>query len=126
MGYFYLTNLSVTIGKSAHARHDTKNVVVERIDAYLGRAAAKDRVERNRELERRLVDTREVARARRLVLLGAKSERVDVDTRGRRAAVVLEGLDTIEVRSLTLLEAVLSVELKFADLNRVLALAANT
>ena len=87
----------VGVRKTAHARHDAEHVVVERIDANLRRAVTRDRVERDRELERRLVDTREVTRAGRLVLLGAESERVDVDTRGRRAAVVLVRLDLVEV-----------------------------
>jgi len=116
----------VGVRKTAHARHDAEHVVVERIDANLRRAVTRDRVERDRELERRLVDTGEVTRAGRLVLLGAESERVDVDTRGRRAAVVLVRLNLVEVRALTLREAILAVELELGNLNRVLALAANT
>ena len=74
----------------------------------------------------RLVDAREVARAGRLVLLRAQRERVHVDTRRRRAAVVLEGLHLVEVRALTLREAVLTVELELGNLNRVLTVAADT
>ena len=57
------------------------------------------------------------------MLLGLEREGVDVDTRGRRARVVLEGLDLVEVRPFTLREAVLAVELELRDLNRVLAFA---
>jgi len=46
------------------------------------------------------------------VLLRAKGEGVHVDTSIGAAGVVLEGLDDIEVRSLTLREAVLAVKLK--------------
>ena len=115
----------VAVRKTTHAAHDAEHVVVERIHADLRRAAARNRVERNRELERGLVDTREVARARRLVLFGAENERVNVDTRAWRAAVVLVGLDFVEVRTLTLREPILAVELELTNLNRVLALAAN-
>ena len=45
------------------------------------------------------------------MLLGAKGEGVDVDTSVGVASVVLEGLDKVEVCSLTLREAVLAVKL---------------
>jgi len=115
----------VAVREATHARHDAEHVVVERVDADLRRARARDRVERDRELQRGLVNAREVARAAGLVLLGAQRERVHADTRGRRAAVVLVRLDLVKVRSLTLREAVLAVELKLGNLNRVLALAAH-
>ena len=115
----------VAVRKTTHAAHDAEHVVVERVHADLSRACTRNRVERNRELERGLVDTREVARAAGLVLLGAERERVHVNTRRRRAAVVLVRLDLVEVRTLTLREAVLAVELELTDFNRVLALAAD-
>ena len=40
----------VAVREAAHAGHDAEDVVVERVDAYLGRASAGDRVERDREL----------------------------------------------------------------------------
>ncbi len=116
----------VGVSKTTHARHHAEHVVVERIHADLRRTRARNRVERHRKLERRLVDTREVARAGRLVLFGAKRERVHADTRGRRARMVLVGLHLVEVRTLALREAVLPVELELGDLHRVLALAADT
>jgi hypothetical protein len=58
-----------------------------------------------------IVNAGEVARARGLVLLGAKSERVNVDTSVGVASVVLVGLDKVEVCTLTLREAVLAVKL---------------
>jgi len=54
------------------------------------------------------------------VLLRAKGEGVHVDTGVRAAGVVLEGLDGVEVRSLTLREAVLTVKLKLGNNHRVL------
>jgi len=116
----------VAVRETTHARHHAQDVVVQRIHADLRRARARDRVERDRQLERGLVDTREVARARRLVLLGAQGERVNVDTHRRRTAVVLVGLDAVKVGALTFREAVLAVELQLGNLNRVLALAADT
>ena len=114
----------VAVREATHAAHDAEHVVVERVYADLGRASTRNRVERNRKLERGLVDTREVARAAGLVLLGAEGERVNVDTRARRAAVVLVRLHLVEVRTLALRETVLAVELELTNLNRVLAFAA--
>jgi hypothetical protein len=54
------------------------------------------------------------------VLLGAKGKGVHVDTGIGSTGVVLEGLDNIEVGTLTLREAVLSVKLKLGSDNRVL------
>ena len=116
-------NCLVGVGKAAHAGHDAEHVVVDGVDADLGRALGLDRVDRQRQVQRRLVDAREVARARRLVLLRLQGKRVHVDAHRRRAGVVLPRLHLVEVASLTLVEAVLSVELDLGDLHRVLALA---
>ena len=59
------------------------------------------------------------------MLLGAESEGVHVDTSGGSAAVVLVGLDAVEVGALALSETVLAVELELGNLNGVLAFAAN-
>jgi hypothetical protein len=116
----------VAVRQATHAGHHAQHVVVHRVDAHLGRAARAHRVHADRELERGLVDTREVAGARRLVLLRLQGKRVHVDTLGRRARVVLERLHAGEVAALALREAVLAVELELGNLHRVLALAANT
>jgi len=63
------------------------------------------------ELERGVVDTREVARARRLVVLGGDGERVGVDARGRHVREVLVRLHPVEVVAAALLEPVVAVEL---------------
>ena len=60
------------------------------------------------------------------MLLGLESEGVHVDTSGRSASVVLVRLHAVEVGTLALREAVLTVELDLGDLNRVLALALDT
>ena len=67
-----------------------------------------------------VVDTGEVAAAGWLVFLGAKSEGVHVDTGVGAAGVGLVGLDEVEVGTLTLGEAVLTVELKLGSDHRVL------
>ena len=46
------------------------------------------------------------------MLLGLESERVDVDADRRDVRVVLEGLDLVEIATLTDLEAVVAVELE--------------
>ena len=111
----------VRVGKAAHARHDTEDVVVGRVDTDLGGLGARDGRVREDKLKGSVVNAREVARARRLVLLRAKGERVDVDARVRGAGVRLERLDEVEVGALTLREAVLAVKLELGGDDRVLA-----
>ena len=111
----------VRVGKAAHTRHDTEDVVVGRVDTDLGGLGARDGGVREDKLEGGVVNAREIARARRLVLLRAKGERVDVDARVRGAGVRLERLDKVEVGALTLREAVLAVKLELGGDDRVLA-----
>jgi len=113
----------VGVGQAAHARHDAEHVVVDGVDAHLGRALLLDRVDGQREVERGLVNAREVARAAGLVLLGLEREGVHVDAHRRRAGVVLPRLHLVEVAALALVEAVLAVELHLGNLHGVLALA---
>ncbi len=115
----------VGVREAAHAGHDAEHVVVERIDADLRSAGTSDSVQGHRELEGRLVNAGEVAGAGRLVLLRAQREGIHVDASGRRAGVVLVGLDAVEVGAFTLSESVLAVELELGDFHGVLALAAN-
>ena len=67
-----------------------------------------------------VINAGEVATSGGLVLLRAKGEGVDVDTSVGGTGVVLEGLDNIEVRTLTLGEAVLAVKLELSGDDRVL------
>ena len=111
----------VRVGKTTHARHDTKDVVVGGVDANLGGITATDSVVRDNKLEGGVVDAREIAGARRLVLLRAKGERVDIDAGVRGAGVELVRLDEVEVGALALREAVLTVKLELGSDNRILA-----
>ena len=67
-----------------------------------------------------VINAGEVATSGGLVLLRAKGEGVDVDTSVGSTGVVLERLDNIEVRTLTLGEAVLAVKLELSGDDRVL------
>ena len=71
-------------------------------------------------MEDSVINAREVARSRWLVLFGAKGKRVYVDTCVGGTGVVLEGLDNVEVAALTLGETVLAVELELGSYDGVL------
>ena len=75
---------------------------------------------RENKLKGRVVDARHVAGARRLVLLRAEGERVNVDAGVRSTGVVLARLNQVEVGALTLREAVLAVKLELGSDDRVL------
>ena len=106
----------VAVRETAHARHDAEHVVVHRVHTDLrAKTSRTNRVVGERKEERRVINTREVARAAGLVLLGLEGKRVDVDADRGDVGVVLVGLDQVEVASLTLREAVVTVEL---DLRR--------
>jgi len=103
-----------------HSRHNAKHIVIYGIHTDLGSRRARDRGGGEDQLKDGIVNAREVARAARLVLLGAERERVHVDARVGGTRVVLEGLDNVKVGTLTLREAVLAVELEFGRDARVL------
>jgi len=63
------------------------------------------------DLDLRVIDAREVARASGLVLLGLERERVRVDTGHGVAGVVVVGLDLVEVLTLLFLETILAVRM---------------
>ena len=105
-------NLLIGVGKATHAAHDTQNVVVRRIDADRRRRRRANRVVGDREQERGVINARQVAGARGLVLLGLESEGVDVDANRGHVGVVLVGLDLVEIAALANLEAVVAVELE--------------
>ena len=116
-----IINNLIRVSKTAHAAHDTKDIVVGGVDADFRGGIAGDGGVRDNKLEGGVVDAREIAGARRLVLFRAKGERVDVDAGVGRASVRLVRLDEVEVAALTLREAVLAVKLKFGGNNRILA-----
>lgn len=72
-------------------------------------------------MEGGIVDSGEVARAAWVMFLRAQGEGVHVDASVGSTGVVLEGLYNVEVRSLTLGDAVLTVELQLGSDNGVLA-----
>ena len=126
VGFFgleLLVSRLVAVRQATHAAHHAEHVVVDGVDADRGSVLVLDRVHGHSEVQRRLVDTREVAAAARLVLLRLQGKRVDVHADRRGAGVVLPRLDAVEVPALTLVEAVLAVELDLGHFNRVLALA---
>ncbi len=111
----------VGVGKTSHAAHDTKHVVVGGIDTDLSGLGSLNSGVGEHKLKGSVVDTGEVAGASGLVLLRAKSEGIHVDSSVGVASVGLEGLNLVEVGSLTLREAVLSVKLKLGGDHRVLS-----
>ena len=111
--YFYYYELArlVTVSRTSHTTHDTEYVVVDGVYTDLGGVGARYGASRKNKLKNSVVNSGEVAAARWLVLLRAYGKGVYVDTSLRAASVVLVWLDNIEVRTLTLREAVLAVEL---------------
>ena len=110
----------VRVSHTRHATHHAEHVVAGSIDTDLGGLSSSDSGGRKHKLKGGVVNAREVAAARWLVLLRAESEGIHVDTGIRGTGVVLEGLDNVEVSSLTLGEAVLAVQLKLGSHHRVL------
>jgi len=115
-----MTNTLVGVSQTTHTAHDTKHVVVGGKHADLGSAGTLDGGIGQHELESSVVNAREVARARWLVLFRAKGEGVQVDTGVWVAGVVLPWLNEVEVGALALREAVLAVELQLGSDNGVL------
>ena len=111
----------IRVRETSHSRHDAENVVVGGIDTDLGGLGALNGGVRENELERSVVNAREVARARGLMFLGSQSKRIYVDALVGVARVGLVGLDPREVGSLTLREAILAVELELGNDDGVLA-----
>lgn len=108
-------NYLIRVCETSHSRHNTENIVVGGIHANLGGVAAGDGGGSEGELEGGVINAREIAGSAGLVLLGLKGERVDVNTSGGDILVVLVGLHQVEVASLTLVEAVMAVQLELAN-----------
>ena len=64
----------IAIGKSAHARHDTKHVVVRRVDTDRRARGRANSVVGDREEEGRVINAGQVAGAAGLVLLRLEGE----------------------------------------------------
>lgn len=87
----------VGVGKTTHATHHTKDVVVGGIHANLGSVGTGNGSAGKNKLKSSVVNAGEVAASRWLVFLRAKSKGIHVDTAVRAARVVLEWLHNIEV-----------------------------
>ena len=108
---FQKTKTECLVGEreATHTRLDAEDVVVGREHVERGRGTG---IHGLLDLDGNLgvVDTGEVARAGRLVLLGLESEGVGVDAGHGATRVVVVRLDLVEVLTGLLLEAVLAVE----------------
>ncbi len=91
---------------------DEENVVVGGIDANRRGQVRADCVVRDRQQQSCIVNTRQVARARGLVLLWLEGKRIDVDANRWDVGVVLIWLHPVEVVDVANLEAVVAVELE--------------
>jgi len=101
--------------QASHTGHHTKNVVIHGIHANLGSVSSLNGGVGENKLQSSVINTREVARAGRLVFLGSQRERIQVDTGIRGASVVLPRLNEVEVSSFALREAVLAVKLELGS-----------
>jgi len=111
----------ITVCKSTHSTHDTKHVIVSGIYTYLGGVESTNSVVGEGEYQGGIVNAGEVACAAGLVLLGLEGKGVYVDTYSGDVGVVLVRLYQVEVASLTVREAVVSVELYNGGYYRVVA-----
>jgi hypothetical protein len=110
----YRNKYLVGISQTSHTAHDTQNVVVDGIDTHLGSVGTLNSGVGENKLQSGVINTREVARAGGLVLLGSQCEGIQVDSGIGGASVVLVRLNQVEVGSLTLREAVLAVKLELS------------
>jgi hypothetical protein len=97
-----------------NAAHDSEHVIVGRVHADLGSLGSLNGGVGENKLEGSVIDSGEVAGARRLVLLRSQGERVHVDTLIRASGVRLVRLDPREVGSFTLRETILAVKLELS------------
>jgi len=102
----------IGVSHASHTGHYTKDIVIDGIDTDLGGIDSRDGSGGKDKLKDSVIDSGEITRATGLVFLGAKGKGIDVDAGVGSTGVVLERLDNIKVRALTLGEAVLSVKLK--------------
>lgn len=108
----------VRIAYPTHARHNLQDVVVDGIGVELQRRRGG-----SGQLEGRVVDARHVDGTRRLVGLRVQGKRVNVDTRGRDAGVVVVRLDEAKVLGGLDREAVVAVKEELGVDNDVVARA---
>jgi len=106
---------------TSHAAHHAQHIEVGGIHADRRRQVGANSVVGHGQEQRGVVDTRQVTRARRLVLLRLEGKRVNVDADSGDVGVVLIRLNQVEVVAVANLEAVVTVELEERGDGRVLA-----
>ena len=106
---------------TTHSAHNAEDVIICSIDANSRGQVGADGVVRDGQEQRGVVNARQVARARRLVLLRLEGKRVNVDADSGDVGVVLVRLNQVEVVAVANLEAVVAVELEERGDDRVLA-----
>ena len=111
----------ITVCKTTHTTHDTKDIVVGGVDTDLSGGISSNSIGGKDKLKSSVVNSGHIASSRWLVLLRAECERVNVDSGVWVASVVLVWLNKVEVGTFTLRKAILSVKLKFGSNNRVLS-----
>ena len=110
-----------TIGYTTHTCHHAQDIVRVSIHSDLGSVGSNNSSRRKDKLEGSIVDSGEVACAAWLVLLRPEGKGVHVDASIGGTGVVLEGLDNVEVRTLSLRDSVLAVKLELSGDDGVLA-----
>ena len=106
---------------TSHAAHHAEHIEVGGIHADRRRQVGANSVVGHGQEQGRVVDTRQVTRAARLVLLRLEGKRVNVDADRGDVGVVLIRLNQVEVVAVANLEAVVAVELEERGDGRVLA-----
>ena len=105
----------IRVSQTPHATHNPQNVVIHGIHANLGSVSSLNGGVGKNKLKGSVINTRKVARAGRLVLLGPQSEGIQVDSGVGGASVVLPRLNEVEVGSFALREAILAVKLELGS-----------
>jgi hypothetical protein len=110
--FFTFANL-IGVGETTHTAHATKHIVVNSV--HLDVTPGFGEVE----VKGGVIDTREIASASGLMLLGAKSEREHVNSNRWHILVTGIGDNVVDPATGALLHAVMSVKLKLSSLDRV-------
>jgi len=111
----FLVLCLVGVGQTTHAAHNSQHIIICGVHTNLGGLGAFHSCIRQDKLKGSVVNTREVARATWLMFLRSQCKRIHVDALIGRTGMCLVRLDEGEVSSLTLGEAVLSVELELGS-----------
>ena len=114
----YASKFLITVCESSHTTHDTKHIIIDRIDADLGGTVAVTctyGILCQADVEHSRVDPAEIASTRWLMFLGLESEGVHVNSGRWNVLVVLIRLDEIELPSIPLREPIMTVELEFSE-----------